>query len=216
MALNDNETKRMCEVSAWLRVKFPNQASKLEELENVEPHHVETLEKLIREYTTQSEQADKAKYLLDQQAQEYQQEGVLCRSIKMAPIPMSCWDARKFFHGFNHFSIFPLPCNDPPAHRLREILSAVEMDLSSDHSIASTSESLGSNSLIREHSASLANMASELGLTIATEGGMMAAWGQLCLEDMKVSRLQVRSVPLSMAWNPRDDRKKTPSRVHLP
>jgi hypothetical protein len=198
MALNDNETKRMCEVSAWLRVKFPNQASKLEELENVEPHHVETLEKLIREYTTQSEQADKAKYLLDQQAQEYQQEGVLCRSIKMAPFPMSCWLRANTFM-ISIIFLFPLPCNDPPAHRLREILSVVEMDLSSDQSIASTSESLGSNSLIREHSASLANVASELGLTIATEGGMMAAWGQLCLEDMKVSRLQVRSVPLSMA-----------------
>ena len=37
-------------------------------------------------------------------------------------------------------------------------------------------------------------IASELSLAVyaSTEGGLAATWGQLCLEDMRVSRLEVR------------------------
>ena len=85
----------------------------------------------------------------------------------------------------------------PTAHRIREILSSVGLDISSDRGITSTSTSHATNNnidpgLLREQLASLADVASELGLAVATEGSMNAAWGQLCLEDMKVSRLQVR------------------------
>ena len=37
----------------------------------------------------------------------------------------------------------------------------------------------------------MAGVASELGLAVATEGSLAAAWGRLCVEEMKASRLQV-------------------------
>ena len=56
----------------------------------------------------------------------------------------------------------------------------------------------------RDHLSALSGMASELSLAVhaSTPGAVAAAWGQLCLEDMRVSRLQVHMGGLRVrGWN---------------
>lgn len=75
MTIDEHYKKRLNEASTWLRAKHPTHAAKLESLDDIEPHHIEMLEHIIRDYKIQEAQADKVKEMLDQHTGEYQQEG---------------------------------------------------------------------------------------------------------------------------------------------